>query len=434
MLILHAMRRRLAVRGLATMLTLAAAAGCNDFLVADNPGAIEEAALTDVRYATLITNGVIGEFQQVHDDLTWWNGVFADELYNRAVFFEEGLIDQRNITPENGTFSTFLYVPLHRARWLADDGVVRLKTVLADSAGRDLRVARSLAYGGYTFVYLAEMQCTSPIDRGVPMTPDELVAEAIKRFDESIVVANAAKAAAVAGSPAALGADSVRNFALVGAARASLYVNNRAKAVAYATLVPANFEFRSYYSINSARENSRIHDRLVLSTSGVMTNTPFAAMAGDPRVPRIATGTRLNVPLSPLGYSSWSGTPAGAEIVQGGFVRIASTLEAQYILAEVAGDTPATLAFVNARRAVGLQPAVTLTGDALMAELRDQRRRDFYLDNHRLGDLRRYKRFYNVDEFQKGPYPGSTTGQTYNADATCWPLPLAEINDNPNVS
>jgi len=25
-----------------------------------------------------------------------------------------------------------------------------------------------------------------------------------------------------------------------------------------------------------------------------------------------------------------------------------------------------------------------------MAELRDQRSRDFYLDNHRLGDLRRY--------------------------------------------
>lgn len=68
-----------------------------------------------------------------------------------------------------------------------------------------------------------------------------------------------------------------------------------------------------------------------------------------------------------------------------------------------------------------------------MAELRDQRRRDFYLSNHRLGDLRRYKRFYNVDEFPQGTYPGTTTGDTYNSAATCYPLPLAELNDNPNI-
>ena len=114
-------------------------------------------------------------------------------------------------------------------------------------------------------------------------------------------------------------------------------------------------------------------------------------------------------------------------------MRIASYLEAQYIIAEAQGPTPATLTFVNARRAAGLQAPVTLTGDALMAELRDQRARDFYLDNHRLGDLRRYKKYYTVDLFPKGPYPGSTTGQIYNEAIDCWPLPTNEINDNPNV-
>jgi len=88
---------------------------------------------------------------------------------------------------------------------------------------------------------------------------------------------------------------------------------------------------------------------------------------------------------------------------------------------------------VNTRRAAGLQTPVTLAGDALMAELRDQKSRDFYLDNHRLGDLRRYKKYYNVDLFPKGPYPGSTTGQVYNEAIDCWPLPTNEINDNPNV-
>jgi hypothetical protein len=418
-----------AALGLAAM----SAGACKDFLVAENPGAIEATDLTDARYATLITQGAIGEFQFMHGNVAWWNAVYSDELYNRAVFFEEGLIDQRNVTPENGTFSTFLYGPLHRARWLADDGVRRLKEILGDSAGRDLRVARTQAYGGYTYVYLAEMLCRSPIDRSAPKTPDELVADAIARFDEAITVATAARAAATAGTAAALGADSVKNFALVGAARASLYVNNKAKAAEYARQVPAVFEFRAYYSANSTRENNWFWNRLNQSTSGSMVNTPFAAITGDPRLPRIATGTRANVPLSPFGFSSWSNTVAGADFVSGGFVRIASALEAQYILAEVDGPTAATLLFVNARRAAGMQTPVTLTGDPLMAELREQRRRDFYLDNHRLGDLRRYLRFLSIDEFPKGPYPGSTTGETYNAQATCWPLPLAELSDNPNI-
>ena len=48
--------------------------------------------------------------------------------------------------------------------------------------------------------------------------------------------------------------------------------------------------------------------------------------------------------------------------------------------------------FVNARRAVGNQPPVTLTDTALFHELRVQRSRDFYQGGLRLGDLRRWKR------------------------------------------
>ena len=416
---------------------LVATAGCNEFLVAENPSAIEADALTDIRYANLITNGVIGEFQSAFGYLAYWNGVFSDELNNRAGFFEEPLIDLRDVTETNGTFSFFMYGNIHRTRWLADDGVSRLKTVLADSAGRDVRVARTLAYGGYAYLYLAEMMCNSPIDVSAPKTPDELTADALTRFNEAVTVATAAKAAAVPNSAIALAADSVRWFALVGAARASLYINNTAAAAGFAQTVvaeaPANWEFRVYYSANSARENNWFWNRLTSSTSGSMVNTPFQNITGDPRLPRVTTvGARLHVPLSPIGFSSWNNTVAGAAFTTDGFQRIASRLEAEYIVAEVAGPTAETGTFVNARRAVGLQAAVSLSGDSLMAELRDQRKRDLYLSNHRLGDLRRYKRFLNVDEFQTGHYPGSTSGQVYST-ATCYPLPLAELTGNPNA-
>jgi hypothetical protein len=415
----------------AALASVAATLGCNDFLAAENPGAVRVADLNSPGYASLIPNSVIGEFQPMHGNVAWWNAIYSDELYNRAVFFEEGLIDRREVTEVNGTYSFFIYGPLHRTRFLADDGVTRLKAILGDTASRDLRLARVLAYGGYAYVYLGEMLCQSPIDGGEPLTPDQLFTAAIERFDEAIAVATAARTAAQARTPpdarTALGADSVRNFALVGKARTQLDLNQGQAALATAQQVAANFEFRVYYSANSTRENNWFWNRLTASTSGSLANTPFLAMAGDPRIPRIATGTRANVPLSPPSYSSWSNTVLGTDFVQGGHVRIASALEAQYIIAEVQGPVASTLTFVNARRAVGLQPPVTLAGDELMAELRDQRRRDFYLDNHRLGDLRRYKRYYQIDEFPKGPYPGSTTGETYNATADCWPLPLAEL-------
>jgi hypothetical protein len=427
------LRLDLRVRTIATAAAIASAAaalGCNDFLAAENPGAVRVSDLDDPRYASLIPNSVIGEFQPMHGNVAWWNAVYTDELHNRAVFFEEGLIDQRNVTDVNGTYSFFIYGPLHRTRFLADDGAARLKRMLGDTASRDLRLARTLAYGGYAYVYLGEMMCASPLDGGDPLTPDQLFAEAIKRFDEAIAVATAARAAAQArtppDAPGTARADSLLNFARVGKARTQLDLNQGPAALATAQQVAANFEFRAYYSANSTRENNWFWNRLTASTSGSLANTPFLAMAGDPRIPRIATGTRINVPLSPESFSSWNNTVAGTDFVQAGYIRIASSLEAQYIMAEVQGPVATTLTFVNARRAVGLQPPVVLTGTALMAELRDQRRRDFYLDNHRLGDLRRYKKFLQVDEFPKGPYPGSTTGETYNASAECWPIPIAE--------
>lgn len=150
----------------------------------------------------------------------------------------------------------------------------------------------------------------------------------------------------------------------------------------------------------------------------------------------MTTGTQAGKPLSPPSYTSFNNTVAGAVFTPDLGHRIASELEYQYIRTEANPGTAAALAFINARRAAGLQPASTLTAtDAAgqRAELREQRSRDFYLDGHRLGDLRRYLEFYQVNLFPQGAYPGSTSGAVYNVSVTCWPLPTAEINGNPNI-
>ena len=439
---LHLTSGRLARRAAATVLAVAlcGTAACNEFLSADNPGAIEEPDLNSIGYASLLANGPIFAFQAAHDDVAYWNGQFTDELVNRGnnnPFIEEGQIDRRELYSDMSYINAFLYAPLQRARYSGEDAAARLKVILGDSASRDLRVARSLAYAGYSYVYLGEMMCVTPIDLGAPKSSEEIFADALARFAEAITTATAARDYALGLTPAntalAAAADSVRHFALVGSARAALNRNETAQAIGFATQVPNGFEFRSYYSANSAGENNRTWNRLTVGSNAWLLGTPFEAMADDPRVPRIlGTTSRAGTPLSPSSYSTFTNAIPGADFTAASTVRIASGLEARYIVAEAQGATPATLTFVNERRAAGLQAPVALAGDALMAELRDQRSRDFYLDNHRLGDLRRYKQYHNVDLFPKGAYPGSAT-QVYDETITCWPLPRNEINDNPNI-
>lgn len=433
--------RRLCAALLAVGLSAGAGAGCSDFLVAENPGAVEEPDVNSSPYVALVANGPVASFQDAIDDVAYWNGQLTDEIYNREVFIEEGQINRRELYSEMSYITAFMYNPLQRARYVGEDAARRLRTILGDTASRDLRVARALAYAGHGYVALGEMNCVTPIDLGVPKSPAEMFADAITRFQEAVRVADSAKvflqAQPVPNANAIAATDSVRYFALVGAARAALNRNDKTAAIAFATQVPAAFVFSAYYSSNTTAQNHRTYNRLQLGFSGTMANTPFIAKTGDPRLPRLTTGTQAGKPLSPPSYSTYNGTLAGAQFAADMAMRIASGLEAQYIVAEAQGPTAATVTFINQRRTANQQAAVALTPGpddaAIMAELREQRSRDFYLDNHRLGDLRRYKEFYNVDLFPKGPYPGSTSGQIYNSAVTCWPLPISEINGNPNI-
>jgi hypothetical protein len=439
-------------RTIASIMAIAVATGCTDFLKASNPSAIQADDLANPLYSNLMVNGVIGEYQQVVDDLDLRSGVFGDELFNNHGFFEEREIDKRNVIPENGTYPLVIYVPLQRARFLADSIAGRLKVMLGDSASRDLRVARVLAYAGSSYDLLAENLCSIPVNGSAPYTPEETISKfAIPRLNEAIAVATAYRATTT-NTALQAAADSIINFAKLTAARSLLYVNDKPGARAFAVQVPSTFEFRSYYSAQNARENNAFQNAAV--GSPWVSLEPKNKRLNDPRVPHLVTPSGVQsiaagnadtvtvngvrsigafIPKSPLMHSTYDGTTTGAIFTLGpNYIRIATYLEAQYIIAEADGPVASTLAFVNARRAVGGQPAVTLAGAALMDELREQRRRDFFLDGHRLGDMRRYLKYDKIDNFQRGAYPGSISGETFN-DATCWPLPLSEIAGNPNV-
>ena len=140
-------RRRAGALGVALAAT-GALAGCDGLLEVENPQAIDAGNLDDPFYLTLLTNGVVGDFQRAYDDLIYYSAVFTDELRNHTTIVEEQLIDQRAIDPDNGTLAVFVYQQLQRARFLADSTAGRFRTLRGDSANAELPLARVLAYSG----------------------------------------------------------------------------------------------------------------------------------------------------------------------------------------------------------------------------------------------------------------------------------------------
>jgi hypothetical protein len=159
------------------------------------------------------------------------------------------------------------------------------------------------------------------------------------------------------------------------------------------------------------------------STRRMFTSVPF---------PRVAY-----VPFVPYSFEGW--TPGNRRIIPGGAdIRFASGLEARYIIAEASlyggadGWSDAQVrSFIDARRAVGGHGPYA--GSDLRAELREQRRMDFYFAGYRMPDLIRYKTHYNVDLWPRGAMGGYPAAAPYTyGSGECWPVGQTELSTNPN--
>jgi hypothetical protein len=411
--------------------------GC-DLLTVDNPGAITEPDLEDPARIPLIVNGVMGEFQRAYGWYTLYTASFSGETTDTHVFAENRDVQLREVSAFTGLLNTN-YTRLQRTRAAGDIAAERIRALLGEQAESHLGMARSLAYSGYAMTLLAESYCEAPINVSSAFTPDQLFAMAIERFDDAIGVATRGRS----GNPAS--ADSILGLARLGAARAALNRGENAQASQYASQVPAEFEFWVAFSDNSTIEWNQFWNATRFGNAHLQPGPGYLEM-DDPRVPRtpdlrilqtpagFSSAERGYLPLPPMNYTGW-----GADTViiqQNTDVRFASGLEARYIVAEADGPTAATLAFVNERRAVGDQDPVNLTGEALMAELRDQRRRDFYLTGHRLGDVRRYIRQGVGNYFPTGEWtfpPNEGTAPRVYGSGQCFPIPNSELQSNPNL-
>jgi len=445
-------RRRRSRGAFAVAVAVAATlAACADWLEGTNPGAIENPALEDPAYLQLMYDGVIGDFQPAYAWTALFGAGFADELRIHHAFGENQEIDQRRITENNATYALAVFNGLHRARFLADSVAGRYRNLLGDTVANDLRYAKILGFAGYTWVLLAENLCETRINaQGAPLRPDELFAAALQRFEAAMAAAQVAREAAEKSEDAALraqtvaGADSALNMARVGAARAALGLGDAQGAITYARAVTPpyvsredqGFRFDVHYREGSSSADTRRHGNPFWEFMGggepswfSISGTGFEDL-NDPRVPHglprtVSGGGQFIVPNSPPSFSTHDGTIEGAPFAATSSIRLASAIEARYIIAEAEGNTPQNVAFLNEQRAVGGQPPLESPAEAeYFAALREQRAREFFLDGHRVGDLRRYEAQHGVDLWPSGPMYGGTV--TFG-DQKCFPTPVSEL-------
>jgi len=442
-------RRRLALLAPLAAVGLGA---CNDLLSVENPGKLNDPFLNDPVLVDAMVNTAAAGFNTTIDDLVFAGAILGDEAVNSHNFEQWKRIDLRLIEEDNSILNSNIYQPLHAARFGADSLAGRVKAVYGDTLNNKgrLALARMKNYAGYSYVYLGEFFCESPVNLSASLPSDSLLNRAIADFGEALTYAKAVRGATVGTTSA----DSMVALATIGTARAYLQLGNKAKAIEFASQVVAGQVFSGDFSWNVAySENTTLPNDLLFSV-----NTGSSRQMGvdasfrnlkvgtvnDARVRHTATAqpahNALTITFSPYlapshgGYNAAETDLSKQTFQKSTSIRLASTLEAKYIIAEAQGPTAATNTFVNERRAFGAKNAggtdVTLSGDALMAELRDQRRRDFFLDGHRLGDLRRYKAQYGVDQFPSGPHPNVDWGNY--GTATCFIPTLNERIGNPN--
>jgi hypothetical protein len=433
------------------MLAAVAALGACDVLSVENPTLVtpEDVEGKEEMLQPLV-NGIESRFRQSYAWMASSGSAASDESVFGHVWTPWNEFDRRRVDAQggaNGIGYPFITATIATGELYTQE----IERLVGDQANQSPALAGALAYTGFGYILGAEHQCELVVDgsRG-PVS---------RGFEKAIT--HLTRAAAI-GAAAGTQGRHWQNLANVGIARSHLNLGNHTQAIQFAKLVDPGFEAWVRYSTHTDFFNWTYYN-LYARTAGfkspvefnqgigpaeaaVLRDRPVPGHPGeftwDRRVPfQLDSLTLLMggwsspryayVPFSPSSFSGYS-PDAPHMIREDEDIRFASALEAKYIIAEASlrggtgGWTDAQIrAFIDERRAVG--GLGTYGGSDLFAELREQKKRDFYFAGYRFPDLRRYTK-YGVDEFPHGGLDGftSTAPESYGKD-TCWPLPPTEV-------
>jgi len=426
----------------------ALAAACSEItsLEQSNPGSILARDVYTPANARLLVTGAIGDFECALHRYVVAQGLLGDELVNAFAAVTNFDYDRRTMTPGHpyGTNTCGaaaqnpgVYTALSVARGTADTIHARLTewtdAEMPPGVSRALLLGRSAAYAGYSVLLLGEGMCSAAINLGPELSRTELWNEAKLRFDAAI---------AAIGSATDTASLNTLNMARVGRARTLVNLGQLAAAGADAALVTAGFVQNA---IASATGTNRQQNQVFLHTrvnnfSSVDPSYVGLTFGGvpDPRVVVNVTTTRGSDGQTFIRQVMKYGD-------RGASIPVARYNEARLILAEslvAAGDLPGAVTIINALHTAAGLPAYDGTGKTaaeVRAQVIEERRRELFMEGHRLGDMNRY--LLPRLPADGGAFPNGGTYGTQSCPGAspagypfAFPLPDVERNNNPNIS
>jgi hypothetical protein len=394
---------------------LVALAGCNMDVV--NPSVIDASTFNPNADGTTLALSAQTNFFIAFQSVAQYGGLISDELWSGAARAQTKRLGSRTFAATDDINGDF-FAPLSLA--IASNENAAASLAKGPGAASDLNLARTYMNFAYAVELMAETMCSGVIQGGPELSDAQLLDTAITAFGKAITVATAAGPSGSA----------IVNQSNVGLARAHLQRGNFAQAAAAAALVPASFEADVLTSANVSTQGT-LGNLIYGTTVGGQAVAPKLYRIGDPRIP--IDSTKPGGTLNGLAYVIQAKYAS-----YGAHIRLASGLEAQYIVAEAGlhgGTTAAALALINARRTAGGQGAYAGATDvaSVLAELLNQRARDFWLEGKKLGDLRRNPTVplaAVLTDPVGAPFYASgspTFGSTF-----CVPIPPQETNANPH--
>jgi hypothetical protein len=473
-----------AAAGVVGALVFAGACSIDEVLEVNNPDEIPIDQLDDPKLLPVRLNGVIDAFQGAYvGSVMQYANFLTDELVTGLNWEDYERASRRHVSYLEGP-TTQIFENLSRTIRLADGLAAHIRGWAEADPDEDFdpELAETLIYAGYGALVLAENTCQAVISpnpdepSGTVLSQLETFAAALPYLQEGLEVAERA------------GESDLANLARTGLARAHLGRGEWAEAANFASQVTQNFEYWiEYVDLPNGRNPLQGTSHGGNFTHGIhpfftgqhpsFDGTGFdfrdnnvVAPQTDPRIQHEvsdATGHNGLTPLykffQGLRFSDYNGrtiAPASADCPDctgtspsamplltefDTDVLLADYVEAQHhyheALAMMGGNAAAVNEFVNERRAVGNQAPVSLTGQALITELRNQRARDLFMGGFRLPDLRRWTRFDQGNgPFENGSYfptgdlhPNAGIYSNYG-EWTCFPIPLSEYEGNQNLT
>ncbi len=409
---IHSLKRHLALGllGIAFAVELAA---CDARIV--DPGPVDDKSLDQPLANAAIVNGMAKALSHALGYVAYTGAALSREivasgsmaLFGITIRQRAGILDPApNETNDHWQFA-------QQARWVAEDGVRRMRVTLGDKFNTTALAAEALVYVGFSNRLLGENMCDGVIDGGPIESRMVYFTRAQAAFSEAITVG------------AAAGNQKLELAARAGRASVRVWLGDWAGAAADAKVVPSSFVYQARYTTADLEQYNRLYwsngnqPYRAHSVVGTFYDSYYQA-TNDPRVPwkrnaAIPFGTSGNVPW----YFQTKFDKREAPI------NVASGREMRLIVAESllrSGDWQGAVAAINQIRSeLGVVAWTASNSTEAWVVLKRERGIELWLEGRRLGDLGRW-----IAE----KVPGDVEDMT--GRNTCFPIGQTEREANPN--